>query len=53
MGPGRAYRLGGDFKAIIWEDGGGGWQATKGWDHFYGVVDPSRQHVTILIWQLE
>ena len=24
MGPGRAYRLGGDFKAIIWEDGGWG-----------------------------
>ena len=47
MGLGRAYRLGGGFKVIIWG------QATKGWDHFYGGVDPSRPHVKILIWQLE
>ena len=29
-----------------------GGQATKGWDHFYGDVDPSRHHVKILIGQL-
>ena len=31
---------------------GGGEQATKGWDHYMGEVDPSRYHVKTLIWQL-
>ena len=50
IGLGRAHRLGGgrDFEAIIW---GGKPQRDK--ITFMGEVDPSRQHVKILIWQLE
>ena len=43
MGLGRAYRLGADFKVIIWG------ASQKG----IGGVDPSRHQVNILICQLE
>ena len=48
MGLGRAYRLGADFKVIIWG------ASQKGIEPFFiGGVDPSRHQVNILICQLE
>ena len=47
MGLGGAYRLEEILKSAY------GGQAAKGWDHFYGGVDPSRHQVKIFIWQLE
>ena len=48
MGLGRAYRLGGDFKVIVWEAS----HEVMG-PFLMGGVDPSRQRVNILILQLE
>ena len=48
MGLGGAYRLGEDFKVIIW----GASQKGLG-PIFIGGVDPLRHHVKIFIWQLE
>ena len=48
MGLGIAYRFRGDFKVIIWG------ASHKGMEPFlWGGVDLLRQHVKVLIWQLE
>ena len=48
MGLGRAYRLRGDFKVIIW-----GASHKVMVPFLWGSVDLLRHHVKILIWQLE
>ena len=40
LGIGTAYRLGEILKSSMGRE-----QATKGWNHFYGVVHPSRKHL--------
>ena len=48
MGLGIAYRFRGDFKVIIWG------ASHKGMEPFlWSGVDLLRQHVKVLIWQLE
>ena len=48
MGLGGTYRLGEDFKVIIWG------ASHKGLGPFFiGGIDPSKYQVKIFIWQLE